>query len=298
MYYRRLVVLFTVLAVLFFNTIALAREVAPVSSENCLWKVSSGKNSLYLQGSIHLLKETDYPISQTIEKAFNESDVVVLEVDLGDPATQKAGIEMLSTGMLPPGKTLEKCLSRKTFEMAKKKTAEGGMDISVFSGYKPWFFAMTLTSLQLTKSGFSPHHGIDFYFWKKAEAAGKQVEGLETLAYQISLFDNLPENLQDEFVRQTIEDMDSMEKQINELVSAWRSGNIKNMEVLLFESLEEYPKIYDAFFVKRNKAWMKKIEHFLKQDKVYMVIVGAGHMVGKDGLVEMCRKKGYSVKQK
>ena len=125
-------------------------------SKNTLWRVSSGGNSIYLLGSLHLLKRENYPLNETIEKAFNDSQTLVLEVDMKsmtDPTTQQM---MLSRGMLPQGDSIDKRVSKETYELAKKKTQELGLDISAFKQFKPWFFAMTLTVIKLQSLGFNP----------------------------------------------------------------------------------------------------------------------------------------------
>jgi len=108
-------------------------------SKNTLWRVSSGENSVYLLGSLHLLKRENYPLNAPIEKAFNDSQTLVMEVDMKsmtDPTTQQM---MLSKGMLPQGDSLDKQISKETYELAKEKTQKLGLDISAFKQLKPWF---------------------------------------------------------------------------------------------------------------------------------------------------------------
>ncbi len=148
--------------------------------KNTLWRVSSGENSVYLLGSLHLLKRENYPLNASIEKAFDDSQTLVLEVDMKsmtDPTTQQM---MLSRSMLPQGDSLDKWISQETYELASEKTKELGLDISALRQLKPWFFAMTLTVIKLKTLGFNPQDGLDMYFFSRAKKSGKQILGLET----------------------------------------------------------------------------------------------------------------------
>jgi uncharacterized protein len=272
-------------------------EVRPFGGKSTLWKVSSGKNTVYLLGSIHALKSEQYPLKAPIEQAFEDSQVLVLEVDpasMGDLAMQGA---MLGKGMLPPGSTLEQCLSSSVYELAKSKTSELGLDIELFQGFKPWLFALTLGMTKLQASGFNPAQGVDFYFYGKAAAAGKPVKSLETMDYQLGLFDQLSPENQEAFLSQTLKDLDVMEKEMATLISAWSSGDVGELEALLLRNFRGHADLYEALVAQRNRAWTFKIESFLNDDKNHLVVVGAAHLVGREGLVEMLRSKGYSIEQ-
>lgn len=265
--------------------------------KSTLWKVSSERNTVYLLGSIHALKSEHYPLKAPIEKAFEDSQVLVLEVDpgsMGDLTMQGA---MLGKGMLPPGSTLEQSLSSSVYELAKSKTSELGLDIDLFQGFKPWLFALTLGMTKLQASGFNPAQGVDFYFYGKAAGAGKPVNSLETMNYQLGLFDQLSPENQEAFVSQTLKDLDMVEKEMDTLISAWSSGDTGEMEALLLRNFRGHPDLYEALVAQRNRNWVFKIESFLNDDKNYLVVVGAAHLVGREGVVEMLRSKGYSIEQ-
>jgi uncharacterized protein YbaP (TraB family) len=274
-----------------------AQEKTDAVSRNSLWRVTSRDNSVYLLGSLHLLKEEHYPLSDVIEKAFGESKVLVLEVDLGVASDPKTQLMMLSMGMFTQGKNLEKSLTRKTYSFAREKMRELGMDITMFNAFKPWFFAMTLSTLKLQSLGFDPVYGVDFYFYMKAKSSDKQIFGLETLEYQLNLFDKMSLPNQDLFVYQTLRDLETIEGEMNTIVHAWISGDIMTLEKKLLENFTDYPDIYELLVEERNKTWVSKIETFLMKKDIHMIIVGAGHLAGRHGLLELLRKKGYSIEQ-
>lgn len=268
-----------------------------VSSKNSLWRVKSKNNSVYLLGSLHLLRSDNYPLSNIIEKAFEDSQILVLEVDLksmNDPETQ---LKMLTKGTFADGQTLEKSIGRKAYELAKTKTEELGIDIVMFKDFKPWLFAMTLTTIKLQSLGFDPQHGLDTYFYSKAKQTGKQVVALETPEYQIDLFDKMSTSDQESLVNEALLKLDIAETKMNTILNAWSSGDIKELEATLLKSIKEYPELYETLIANRNKTWLTEIESFLSEKCNYMVLVGAGHLVDKHGLLELLKNKGYSIEQ-
>lgn len=276
---------------------AYAQEEPKVSSKNILWRIGSQNNSVYLLGSIHLLKSDNYPLNDIIENAFEDSQILVLEFDLesmNDPEIQQA---MLMKGMFSEGQTLEKSIGKDAYKLAKTKTEELGVDIAMFENFKPWFFAMTLTTMKLQLLGFNSQYGLDFYFFMKAKQTGKQIMGLETPEYQLDLFDKMSSHNQELLVYQTLLELDIIEKEIDTILNAWSTGDARELGTMLLKSFKEYPGLYETLVTSRNKNWMSKIESFLEKKENYMILVGAGHLVGKNGLVELLKNKGYSIEQ-
>ena len=276
---------------------AYAQEEPKVSSKNILWRIGSQNNSVYLLGSIHLLKSDNYPLNDIIENAFEDSQILVLEIDLEsmmDPEIQRT---MLMKGMFSEGQTLEKSIGKDAYKLAKTKTEELGVDIAMFENFKPWFFAMTLTTMKLQLLGFNSQYGLDFYFFMKAKQTGKQIVGLETPEYQLDLFDKMPSHNQELLVYQTLLELDIIEKEIDTILNAWSTGDARELGTMLLKSFKEYPGLYETLVTSRNKNWMSKIESFLEKKENYMILVGAGHLVGKNGLVELLKNKGYSIEQ-
>lgn len=276
---------------------AYAQAEPKVSSKNILWRIGSQNNSVYLLGSIHLLKSDNYPLNDIIENAFEDSQILVLEFDLesmNDPEIQRT---MLMKGMFSEGQTLEKSIGKDAYKLAKTKTEELGMDIAMFENFKPWFFAMTLTTMKLQLLGFNSQYGLDFYFFMKAKQTGKQIVGLETPEYQLDLFDKMPSHNQELLVYQTLLELDIIDKEIDTILNAWSTGDARELGTMLLKSFKEYPGLYETLVTSRNKNWMSKIESFLEKKENYMILVGAGHLVGKNGLVELLKNKGYSIEQ-
>ena len=262
-----------------------------------LWRVSDATHHVYLQGSVHLLKKSNYPLPAVIEAAYADSAVLVLEADLAaahDPATQMA---MMRKGMLKDKATLKGTLSATTWDMAEKQLGEMGMNIAMFNGFKPWFFAMTITVSRLQMLGFSSFDGLDWHFFNRATADAKPVVGLETLDYQMELFDTIAAADQDALVRQTIQDIATIEDEMDVVVDAWATGNLPKLEAALLKNFKEYPAVYKRLVTDRNHNWIPLIRKQLDSGKVHMIVVGAGHLAGKEGLVALLKKAGLQLKQ-
>lgn len=273
------------------------QEKPGVNEKSFLWKVQSKKNTVYILGSIHFLKKDSYPLGKTIEKAFNDTKKLVLEIDpasLNQESSQRA---MLMKGLYDNSRTLKENISEGTYTLAEKQAKKLGMDIRTLNKFEPWFIALTITTLKLRKLSLSPNYGIDKYFSDKARKAEKEILSLETFEYQINLFDKMGQGTQELLLLQTLKDVDVMEKEFNRIVDSWATGDMKRLEKILLGSFGEYPEVYQKLISDRNRRWLPKIERFLAQSENYMVIVGAGHLVGKEGLIELLKEKGYSLEQ-
>jgi len=268
-----------------------------VAGKSCLWKIQSGKNAVYVLGSIHFLKKDSYPLARAIEEAFEDSEKLVLELDFGalDPVgSQKV---MLEKGLYRDGRTLQGSLSKETYALAQKAMRESGMDIQALNEFEPWAVALTVMSLRLQKLGYDPNHGIDKHFFNKAKTAGREVLGLETFEFQLDLLDKLPADTQELLLLQTLSDLEVIEEELDRIIRSWASGDTEMLASLLLGSFKEYPVVYQSLILDRNKSWLPRIEQFLTQDKNFIVVVGAGHLVGEEGVIALLREKGYVVEQ-
>ena len=266
-------------------------------SKSCLWSVRSASNTIYLLGSLHLLKSDDYPLSAAIEKAYSSSQKVVFETDLS--AMSDAGIQaqMLTMGLYPEGQSLSQNLSGGTLDRLQTKMTEMGMPIQQFERFKPWLIALTLATFELQRLGYSPQMGIDMHFYNRAKADQKERDFLEPIEYQMNLLGNMDDADQDSFLTQTLEEMDVIKDMAADMTTYWKAGDAKNLYELMNKSFEKHPIIRDRLLIKRNMEWVSHIEVFTKETRNVLVIVGAGHLVGPDSVVDLLKKKGYTVKQ-
>ena len=263
---------------------------------SCLWSITSSHNTVYLLGSIHVLKQENYPLHANIYRAFDAASHLVFEVNLDDTSSPLSQLSSLRKGMYTDGQTLQDALSPKNYDLTKSKLANRGYSMEMFKLMKPWMLASTITILELQKLGFETVHGIDQHFFERAKAEGKTVEGLETVEYQLNLFDSLSPKTQEQFLLQTLGEIDMLEQQTHQLVESWTHGRVTGLEVML-ENMQEFPEVYEALITKRNLDWLPHVESYLQNNEPYMVVVGTLHLLGEKGLLAMLTKKGYVIQQ-
>ena len=271
-------------------------EAAP--SKSCLWVVETTSNKVFLMGSLHVLKSSAYPLAAEIDRAYASSQRLVFETDIGammEPAIQA---KMMELGVYPEGQDLFQNISETTRKNLEEKLQDLGLPPAYFSRFKPWFLAVTLTTLELQRLGFNPLYGIDLHFYTKAKADEKELAYLESVEYQLNLLGNMNAQDQKSFLTQTLKDLEISAQLADDMMTAWQNGDADDLYALLFKSFEDHPGIEDRLLTRRNKDWIQQIETMLKEPKNTMVIVGAGHLIGPEGLVELLKQKGYKVKQR
>ena len=294
-------VLFGFLLPAFLITTALGLQAKTATVEqttkSCLWTVETPSNKIYLLGSLHLLKQDSYPLAAAIEKAYANSRVVIFETDIG--ALQSPGMQakLLELGVYPAGENLLENLDENTRQQLEKKMSEIGLPLAQFSRFKPWFVAVTLTTLELQRLGFNPNYGIDMYFFNKAKADGKEIGFLEPAEFQINLLGNMAEENQNDFLSQTLKDLVIVSELSEDLVGSWKKGDTDKLHELLSKSFEDYSDLHNRLLIQRNKNWLQQIESALQKNKNFLFVVGAGHLVGPESVVDLLKKRGYQVKQ-
>jgi uncharacterized protein YbaP (TraB family) len=274
-----------------------AQQSKDVEKKHSLWKISSKSNTVYIFGSVHLLKESDYPLDKSIEKAFENSSRLFFEINLDTIDDQKMKQLTIAKGTYSDGQTLKASLSNQTYEFAKKRLADQGLNIEQLEKLKPWLLAITIDVLELQKMGFDQSRGIDKYFYEKAKKNGKKVDGFETAEYQVNLLADMPAAMQETMLLQTMKDLDEAQKEMTAIVEAWKSGDADALDTFLLKSFKDYPEIGKMLIVDRNKNWLPRIESLISQNENVMIIVGAAHLVGKDGVISLLKQKGYQVEQ-
>ncbi|MDH5326386.1 MAG: TraB/GumN family protein [Gammaproteobacteria bacterium] len=271
-----------------------------VEARSFLWKVQSEKSVVYLFGSIHFAKPEFYPLRPEVEKAFKNASILAVEVNINNISEIEMQQTILAKGIYPPGDSLQKHVDQETLSLLDTFVRKQGLPPEGFLNTRPGFLAMTLSIMKMVSMGFLPEYGLDLHFIRRAEKYPEMsIVELESSQEQLELFFNLPN--QEAFLKYTLIQFAQMDSQIKQIVSAWQNGDAKTLAAMLVEQPEkEYPQlaqIQDLMFTQRNKKMAQKIETFLQRSNTYFVVVGAGHLVGKDGIVALLQKKGYSVQQ-
>lgn len=295
---RNLLLLARVLPlVLAFTAMSVHSAYLRAEEKNFLWKASGEKNAVYILGSIHLLKHESAALKPVVEEVFRKSKRLVLEIDLVREGPAKFQQLLTEKGVDPDGKLLPDQLSPETYKLAAQRAADLGVDLKLLAPFKPWVVALTMVVMQLQKLGYDPNSGIDHQLAQRAKEANKPVSGLETAEFQIDIFSRLTPPEQEMFLRQSLLEMDQLEKSVDDMVEAWSRGDVAGGEKLFLESMRPYPELKNKVIDERNRSWLPQIEQFLKQDEDLLVVVGAAHLVGKEGVIELLKARGYKLEQ-
>jgi uncharacterized protein YbaP (TraB family) len=268
------------------------------AGRNFMWKATSPSHRVvYLVGSVHVLTADYYPLDPAFEEAFKFSDVLVEELDMREMLGASSQMEMLSRGMLPAGQTIDKVVSADTMAAVTKKFSDLGMPLEPMKQFKPWLMSLILQGFEWQKSGFDADLGLDKHFYDQAIGSGKPVQGLETLAFQLSRFDEMSMDAQDRLLSETINELDTTKASFTRMADAWKAGDVPAIEQLVLKDLKDEPQMYDRLLIQRNRMWLPKIEALFSRSKPAFVVVGAAHLVGSDGLLQMLKAKGYTIEQ-
>jgi uncharacterized protein len=263
-----------------------------------LWELHGKHNTIYLLGSIHVLRQTDYPLPAAMLEAYGNSKSLLMEVNLDEMNSEQVQAEMLASAILPDGKTLSAVLGSERYTRAQALAREVGVDLSTFDQFAPWFAAEAISQLQLTELGFQPESGVEMYFLEKARNDGKDVTGLETVHDQIALFQNMSMNAQAEYLVSSLEQAHELPKEVSSMVRAWQHGDAQWFENEMQSEFGRDPGLYQSVLVARNRKWVPKIEALLNDDKNYLVIVGTGHLVGQGSVIDLLKKDGIGAAQR
>lgn len=280
-----------------------AAAAAPVVSTNkatkhCLWEVKGKSNTVFLLGSMHMMRDTMYPLAPEIEAAYKQSSVLVFETDMAVLESPAFAMKLMGKATYPEGESLKKNLSPAMYSLLASNLQNSLIGVEMLNQFKPWMAAMTILVLELQKQGFDVKSGLDKHFFARATEDKKTFDHFETPDFQAGLFTGLTDKESEEFLGQTLRDMHIMKNEFDKLAKAWTTGDTKGLDKLILDSFREYPLMHKKLLIDRNRAWIPKCEEFLKGEKNVLVVVGAGHLVGKDSVVELLTAKGYKVEQR
>ncbi len=281
-------------ACLFAFTIMVLWHVA-VFADTSVWVVTSGGQTVYLGGTIHMLRAWDFPLPAEFEQAYQKSDTIVFETDIGrlnDPGNQQI---LLSEMMYTDGRTLDKVLSHKAYMTLMGYAEKIGVPISSLLPFKPPMAVMTLFSVELQRNGIT-EDGVDQHFYDKAVADGKSTIGLESLEDHIGFLADMSTGDEDDFVIHSIKDFKRMSQVMSQMVAMWRDGDEKGLDqIFIAEMKTKYPRLYEQLLIERNKNWMPIIESYFKTPATEFVLVGAAHLVGEQGILKLLAERGYTI---
>lgn len=272
-----------------------------------LWKVSDKDNAVYLLGSFHLLRPGDYPLSSDADAAFADAERVLFELSPEEMRSPALPQLMAQAAIRTDGKTLQQDLDTETWARfeAWGRTNQAtlqqmGLSPQMLTVFEPWFIAVTISIVEMTKQGLDPKLGLDNHFMDQALAAGKPTGGLERAQEQIAVLDGMDATEQRQFLAESLQEAEKGAAETQRLHAAWRRGDAEELwNGMVADMRTQYPRLYQRINVDRNDAWVPKIRRILDQpgDDDALVVVGALHLLGDDGVVEKLRARGYQVER-
>lgn len=282
------------------QTPAKAPAPAPTTAANdadpALWVVRDRDTTIYLFGTIHVLKPGLSWFDEAVKAAFDRSGQVVLEMVEPDPATMQ-GIVMAKAVTPPTAPPLTQMLPADKRAAYTKAVTDLGLSPATLDHYRPWFAAVNLSLLPLVKAGYDPANGPEGVITAAAKAAGKPVIGLETAQQQIGYFDGLSTKAQVDFLTQTVDELPTAGHEMDNMVADWAHGDPDALARLMNDDLQSSPEIADVLLYKRNARWADWIKARLATPGTVFVAVGAGHLAGAHSVIDDLRGKGVRVER-
>jgi uncharacterized protein len=270
-----------------------SKDSTPVKAT--LWEISKDGNSIFLAGSVHLLRPQDYPMPAAFDYAYKKSSVLVLEADVDRMADPDIEEYMNEKIMLPEGQTLRTVLNEDVYGRLERLI--GAASIESLSQYKPSVIVNSLQTTYLQFYGGFTEDGADFYYLDKSKHDKKSVGFLEDVKVQIDMLSNMADGIENEYVSDAIDGLPYLVLGTSMLVSEWKEGIATMTEASLTAEKAQWPTIYEVSILNRNSAWIPQIEAYLTTEPIEFIIVGMAHVYGTDGLLHQLGNKGYTIKQ-
>lgn len=276
------------------QTAALAAP-APIQGEGpALWVVKDADSTLYLFGSVHVLRPTTGWASPRVEAAFDSASDIWFEIS--NPDDQAAIMPLIQQHGLSPETPLSSRLTPE--ENAELDAAAQAMGASAaqLQPMKPWLAALSLSVAPLIKAGYDPKSGVELVLKARAEAAGKPIHGFETIDKQVGILAGLPDDVQLVFLRETLKDYENAATKLDEMVEAWARGDVATLDrVTITEMKDASPALYQSVLVDRNTDWANQIQTLLEGSGTAFIAVGAAHLTGDDSVQAILQKRGVTV---
>lgn len=266
-------------------------------ADTSVWSVSSGTNTVYLGGTVHLLRESDYPLPEEYEQAYRAATEIVFETDISSMNELSVQEQMLQELTYSDERTLKTVLNDAAYTALSDYASGVGMPLLMLEKFKPGLLISTFQLLEFQRMGFTPQ-GVDVYFNSRAIGDAKAIGQLETVQEQIGFLAAMGEGNESEFILLSLSDLDETEELMEEMIRAWRLGDNERLSELFVEDMRlNSPQLYDSLLLQRNMRWIPMIDEMLLDGDTEFVLVGAAHLVGEDGLLQLLAEKGYRINQ-
>jgi len=258
-----------------------------------VWAIHGDHNTVYLAGSVHLLKADDSRLPSGFDRAYGGSKALVMELDMNKVDPMEAASWMLEHGTLKDGATLRTTIGEERYRRVSAEAQRLGVPMEAAELMQPWALGLQLLDMQYMQLGFDPQKGVEEQLQHRAQADGKPITGLETMDEQLGVLQSMSPADQARFLDMVVTEMHEVEAETQSVVMAWRTGDAAKLAALLSDEYKSFPALYRLLVTDRNRRWVPQIEKLLHGNQDYFVVVGALHLVGDGGLLDLMRKDGY-----
>lgn len=262
-----------------------------------MWLAEGNNNRIYILGSVHLLRRQDHPLPNIMDTAYDDAEALIMEVDMDDLDAAALQISTNQLGVIHDDRTLRDFMGDGLYEQAVVAAEQMDIPFDMLSKTEPWFAAITIEQLALSRIGFNPLYGIEMHMTMKATQDGKSIEGLETVEDQLEILDGLSLDAQNNLLMQTLAEGKNIEALMDDMIRAWRNGDVDYMEETILDDMAQYPELYKSIVVDRNRRWVDIIEELLDDNDDYLIVVGTLHLIGEDGVPALLAKRGVRIGQ-
>jgi len=262
-----------------------------------VWAVRGPHNIVYLAGSIHMLPADDAALPAGFTRAYADSTKLVMELDLAKFDPMEAMTWMMDHGTLPAGTTLRGLLGEQRYGRVSGAATSLGMPMAGLDTLAPWVVGIEITDAAYEHEGFDPDQGVEEQLLRLAQTDHKPTAGLETLPEELGSLSSLSSADQIRMLDQTVDELKDLKSEMREVTGAWRSGDRAHLAALLSSEYGAFPSLYKPLVTDRNQRWLPQVEQLLNGKDNAFVVVGALHLVGDGGLLELLRRKGYTITQ-
>jgi uncharacterized protein YbaP (TraB family) len=269
-----------------------------VAANPAMWRVKGAHGTVYLFGSVHVMKPNVDWETAKVKAAFAASDVMYVEVaNLDDAAAAQPLAMQFGTDFAHP---LSTKISKDDLALLDAAAKSMGMGEAMLEPMQPWLVSTALEMVPMKMGGYDPASGIDMKMLAQAKAAQKRVSGFETLADQVHLLADAPQAQQVELLHKQLAELDKAPAEMNDMVTAWVRGDVDKIGKMENDELAaKYPAEYKRLAVNRNTRWTATLDGLLKDPATgtVFVVVGAAHLAGPDSVIRMLEKDGWKVER-
>ena len=263
-------------------------------AQSPVWALQGTHNTVYLAESVHLLKPGESTLPGAFSRAYADSRELVMEMDLGKLDTSTVSAWMLEHGRYPDGESMATALGPERYARVLAQATALGLPLQQLAMLRPWVAALTLTDLMYLKLGYQPDAGVEEQLIARAQADGRPTAGLETLDQELGQLERLAPEDQARFLELTLTDLKDTGSQTDQMLAAWRAGDTSELAAELSDAYQQFPELYRVLVSARNERWLPQIRAYLNGEHNVLIVVGALHVVGKGGLLELLKNAGIT----